>query len=327
MKYRGNIYTREQKIILLVLACVVSIVVISHCLIRIFLPSSPLEKNLKLAISDSALTAQITRFEAGIISYDSIRQANDKHNFTPHYTQREIFDFDPNSIDSTQLVKLGFKGWMARNLIKYRQAGGTFRKPSDMKKIYGIDTALVNSLLSNIVIDSIYIHQHSANKPDSTTHASDTTLQINKKHYFTFNLNTADTATLCRLPGIGRARAAKIVIHRQKLGGFYSVNQLITDNILPDSVANSLARYANIDTTLIQKIKVNKSSIRQLKNHPYINYYQAKTLYQMRWDSNHNGTLHPSDILKIKDFTPDDIKRLMPYLDFTTDQNLPTKNQ
>jgi competence protein ComEA len=41
------------------------------------------------------------------------------------------------------------------------------------------------------------------------------------------NLNTADAAALDTLPGVGPATAAAIVEHRERIGGFTSVDQLL----------------------------------------------------------------------------------------------------
>jgi competence protein ComEA len=41
------------------------------------------------------------------------------------------------------------------------------------------------------------------------------------------NLNTADTAALDSLPGVGPATAAAIIEHREKVGGFTTVDQLL----------------------------------------------------------------------------------------------------
>lgn len=41
------------------------------------------------------------------------------------------------------------------------------------------------------------------------------------------NLNTADAALLCTLPGIGETRAADIIAYREKYGGFSSIEEIM----------------------------------------------------------------------------------------------------
>ena len=48
------------------------------------------------------------------------------------------FPFDPNRADSLTLRRLGLPGWMARNIVRYRERGGCFRHPEDFRKIYGL---------------------------------------------------------------------------------------------------------------------------------------------------------------------------------------------
>ena len=43
----------------------------------------------------------------------------------------ERFAFDPNTADSTQLLRLGLQPWQVRNIYKYRAAGGVYSKPQD----------------------------------------------------------------------------------------------------------------------------------------------------------------------------------------------------
>ena len=48
------------------------------------------------------------------------------------------FPFDPNTADSLALCRLGLPDWMARNIVRYRERGGRFRRPEDFRKIYGL---------------------------------------------------------------------------------------------------------------------------------------------------------------------------------------------
>ena len=52
--------------------------------------------------------------------------------------QAELFPFDPNTADSTDLLRLGLQPWQVRNIYKYRAAGGVYRKASDFARLYGL---------------------------------------------------------------------------------------------------------------------------------------------------------------------------------------------
>jgi DNA uptake protein ComE-like DNA-binding protein len=55
-------------------------------------------------------------------------------------TQRSLapVPFDPNTVSYDTLVAMNLSGFVSRNIISYRNAGGTFRKPGDLEKIYGL---------------------------------------------------------------------------------------------------------------------------------------------------------------------------------------------
>ncbi|MGM9806280.1 MAG: ComEA family DNA-binding protein [Candidatus Aphodosoma sp.] len=155
--------------------------------------------------------------------------------------------------------------------------------------------------------------------PDSAGNGSGVTVKYKygKKEFFAFDINHADTALLVKLPGIGTVRASGIVKYREKLGGFVSAGQLAEVGILPDSVVEALRPYVVIDSAALRRVPVNRCGVECLRRHPYINYYQARAIYDLRWDSRHNGTLSPDDISRIKEFTAEELERLLPYLDFS----------
>jgi competence protein ComEA len=49
--------------------------------------------------------------------------------------------FNPNTASFQTLLALGFSGKVAHTLINYREKGGVFKKPEDLKKIYGLSAA------------------------------------------------------------------------------------------------------------------------------------------------------------------------------------------
>jgi DNA uptake protein ComE-like DNA-binding protein len=127
-------------------------------------------------------------------------------------------------------------------------------------------------------------------------------------------LNTADTAVLKKVPGIGSAYARRIVNYRNLLGGYYSVIQLSEVYGIDEDRYNAFASWFTADTALISKISVNELSLDSLRRHPYINYNQAKIIIQLR---QRNGKLTGWENLQLlNEFADYDKIRLQHYLSF-----------
>ncbi|MDR1645359.1 MAG: helix-hairpin-helix domain-containing protein [Tannerellaceae bacterium] len=130
-------------------------------------------------------------------------------------------------------------------------------------------------------------------------------------------LNTADTVTLKKVPGIGSVFAHRIVKYRTLLGGFYSVEQLREvygiDGIDEERFL-SLQKWFYADTSFIAKLPVNYLPSDTLSRHPYISYKQARLLHQL---SRRKGRLDGwEDLHLMEEFTDADRVRLSPYLSF-----------
>ena len=63
------------------------------------------------------------------------------------------------------------------------------------------------------------------------------------------DLNTADSATLVRLKGIGPATARKIVAYRKNTGPFTNIDQLLQIRKFPDATFKILKQHLVIKTT------------------------------------------------------------------------------
>ena len=67
-----------------------------------------------------------------------------------------LFTFDPNNASPEDLLALGLTEKQSRTLINYRSSGARFRRPEDLGRVYGIDTATVARLIPYIQIGEEY---------------------------------------------------------------------------------------------------------------------------------------------------------------------------
>lgn len=128
-----------------------------------------------------------------------------------------------------------------------------------------------------------------------------------------FELNQADTATLKLLKGVGAVTADRIIRYRQQLGGFYNVRQLNEIKGLYPTVLETLSKTVSVNPEKITKININKASLEKLKAHPYLDFYQAKVIVELR--KNRKTIRSLSELSNFTEFTPADLERLKWYLE------------
>lgn len=262
-------------------------------------------------LADSS--APLPKGEAHTASPDSLRrtsaQLSVQYDAMPSRPQPESFPFDPNTADSSQLIRLGLQPWQVKNIYKYRARGGIYRRKEDFARLYGLTVKDYRRLEPYIRISNDY--QPAATLVGKEVEERDT-LRYPKKieedeHVV---LNTADTAELRRVPGIGVYYAKEIVRYGQRLGGYVSVDQL--DEI--DDFPREAKKYFSIEQAQTRKLNLNRLTLQQLRRHPYINFYQAKTIVEYR--RLHGDLKSLQDLRLSNDFPPEAISRLEPYVTF-----------
>ena len=217
-------------------------------------------------------------------------------------TQYQLHPFDPNKADSATLADLGLSARVVRNILRYREKGGYFNHADKLSEIYGMQAEKFAELKPYIVIEP---------RPTSPKVLAEKT--SNKKDTV-LELNSADTTELQYIRGIGSYYAKQIVRYRQQLGGYYKVEQLREIIELEDSAYTAMAKHFTVDTTQIQRIKVNMASVERLKRHPYINFYAARSIYETRRNA---FQLNGISVLSDKVGMPADVlEKLRPYLSF-----------
>ena len=266
------------------------------------------------------------------------RQAKDQSYYAVPAQEVERFAFDPNTADSTQLLRLGLQPWQVRSIYRYRSKGGVFREPSDVARLYGLTQKQYRELLPYIRISADYrpaaelvgprgksgfyassAGRNEASTIDGNTVAADkneTTAPsrvgypVKLKAGEHVDLNLADTTALKQVPGIGSYYARRIASYGKQLGGYVSAEQLLEIEGFPEDALP----YFQVSAGNIHKLNVNTLSLSKLRQHPYLNFYQARAICDYR---RLKGPLHSLDDLKmLPEFPADVIARLRPYVSF-----------
>lgn len=267
-----------------------------------------------LELSDKDVRSQTAALEEYNDFISSIQEkekaARNRSDYSVKRPKRTIVPapFNPNHADSTTLCRLGLPSWMAKNILRYRSKGGKFRKTEDFKKVYGLTEEQYRVLAPYIYLtteDTIRkaasLYRLPQTKKDSIYKYPAGTL---------LSLNNADTAELKKVPGIGSGIARLIVGYRQRLGGFYRIEQL--QDIHLDY--HRLQEWFTVAPSEIHRINLNRAGIERLRRHPYINFYQAKAFVEYR---KKKGTLHNLKPFALyEEFTEADLERLGYYVCF-----------
>lgn len=199
-----------------------------------------------------------------------------------NFSKAELFDFDPNILDSEGWKKLGLPERSIKTISNYRAKGGKFYNPEDLKKIWGLPEGFYDYVKGHIKINR------------QSSQAVIAPRKIEKNKSWNININTADTSALIALPGIGSKLALRILNFREKLGGFYSVEQIGETYGLVDSTFQKIKPYLFISGE-VEKFNINSATKDILKNHPYIKWNLANAIVEYR---NQHGNFKQLDDLK-----------------------------
>ena len=217
------------------------------------------------------------------------------------------FLFDPNSASFDTLIDLGLSERQARTIVSYRNKGGRFNKAEDLKRVYGVDEETSARLIPLIKIQKSSGGNKSFHK-DSSLHRRSTEM---------IDLNRTDSAALEKLPGLGPVLSSRIIKYRRILGGYASVEQLKEVYGLQEATYNLLANKVFADSALIKRIDINRSSLKELSKHPYLDRYDIQAILKYR---ELKGVIsNASELIDNKVLTAYKTKKISPYLKFKAD--------
>jgi competence protein ComEA len=224
----------------------------------------------------------------------------------------ELFFFDPNTASAEEWKRLGVKDKTIQTILKFRSKGGSFKKPEDISRIYGLSVKDADRLLPFVKIEKEHVQKPTNSVESTTVSTTESKPVFSEKRSKPIDINKADTTEWKTLKGIGSFYAKKIVGFRDKLGGFYSVQQVAETYGLPDSTFQTIQPFLLVNTSAVKQINLNAVTAEELKAHPYIKGTIANAIINYR--TNHGNFSSVEQLQNIGAIDEELYRKIAPYL-------------
>lgn len=239
----------------------------------------------QLPLLDQPLTDELQQLEKSLLS-NADDKLNVKANIPTH-----LFPFNPNTIELKDWLTLGVNEYLAKRILNYRNKGGQFRKPEDLKKIWGMSVEQANQLIPFVVLPpppQVYRYE--------------------KKTPPIIDINTASIEDWKSLPGIGESISNRIIKYREKTGGFARMEELSGVFGLQDSVLDLVKPFLRVNAQTVPKSPLNRASAYVLALKAGIPEAVAKEIVRIRMAKGNYADFE--ELKQIADVTNEMLQRL-----------------
>ncbi len=214
-----------------------------------------------------------------------------------------LFPFNPNGLPASQWMQLGLSAAQIRVIHHFEARGGRFFRKEDLKKIYSVAEEDYRRL-------EPYIRLPERPSPKSFSRSPAPVMRAP----LVVELNSADSVALLEVKGIGPVFASRIIRYRNRLGGFYDVEQLREVYGMDSTKLGSIAGFVRVDATAVIRIDINSAGVDELRRHPYLSYKQINAI--IRYREQHGPYNGPEELKNVVVLDEGAISRITPYLVF-----------
>ena len=222
--------------------------------------------------------------------------------------KKKLFAFNPNGLPIAQWMELGLSLKQAQSVHKFEAAGGRFRSPSDVSRLFVVSDRLFAEWRPFIRIPE-RVGKDAENRAEAKPFR-DSTQTKQPPPVQRVDLNQADTTELTSIRGIGAYTARQIVRLRERLGGFRSLDQLADVMGMRENNLQRILPHLRLGELLALR-DMNRADVKTLGNHPFLSWNQAKAIVNYR--EQHGAFGSWEDVLNIHLVAPQDTLRLRDY--------------
>lgn len=187
--------------------------------------------------------------------------------------------FDPNQLTEQAWQSMGLSPKQAATAMRFIKSKGGLTRASELSELY-----VMSKQDKELLVNWCRIEQ----KP----------------------INDWNEDDFKKIKGVGEKLSSRVVKYRDKLGGFYDLQQLNEVYGLGDEVVSRIAERGKLSSVLL--LEINQLTYSQLSKHPYISKSEAKMIIKMR-------SIEPfsreSQLFKVFS-EKDKVKRLLPYISY-----------
>lgn len=216
---------------------------------------------------------------------------------TPSHAQRvavpvEYVPFRLDTATADYLSTIGFTPRQAALVVRYRDMIGGYRTIEEFAECYAVGDSVASMLKPYLIFDE------EDNAPTLV------------------ELNSADSATLRSVVGIGEKSVVEILRYRDLLGGYCSIEQLSELDVVTERNFEKISQQIYCDSAKIKKININFASPKALEAHPYITSRALRRIVNKR--ELKGGWSTVEELIEDDIFSEDEAKHIAPYLSFGT---------
>ena len=203
--------------------------------------------------------------------------------------------FEPFKIDTVgvnYLRLIGFSTRQAELLIEYRNRGKGIFSMSELRDCYAVSEEMADSLQHFVI------------------------LSVRDPYEGLVEINSADSATLRKVRGIGAKTVIAVMQYRKFLGGFYKKEQIAELKCVTAENFAKISEQIYCDSCKISKIDINFAAASEMEYHPYMTRRAIKLITETR--ESKGGWSCIEEMIEDDIFTKEQAQAIAPYLLFGT---------